>query len=892
MKREQILLIGVAAILALLIWSKLNPDPIRKSRVTQLPLELADLGPVDPVHDLAADGGGRDPFRQPRDVVPLPALELPFPDLSVLPALLPPPLPDSGPDYWSRNLLAHPKAPPGDLEDLVEMDALDQGAVEENGGEALEDGDAQDGDEDYANLYDSIQRTTFLVLWGRILDEDRWDKRPGEPLTFQQVDPRTGTDRGQPVVFEGDQYTGFSFAKTLRNDIELRVRALDPSAGAVLDRRQLIRWLLDQGVREPVAFQHAEQLALEGIRLAGEDLKSWLSLGSVWERTFRYDQAFALYAGLAGVDLPSGEIRPQLPVEVPAGKFATRGAPRVGMARVLRIFQLEEPAENILREAADLPDSDPAAPLELGLLLLQQGLAEEALPWLRKASGFQSSRNHPEAIRNFVALGQAHLQQGQWPEAKRAFQDALNAAQSGALSEVEARAGLIATDYLAGRFAEAYASSVEAVEALGAQPNLLYLRGICAAANGEPAAEVVRDLRAASRADKLDAAPALSALAFWFEVMGQEDQASESLNAALELDPEWPYARYLRARRARQDGNTATARTDLRYLIGGWPRCAAALAELGWLLHGEGRLDRAEVALRRAIVEAPQIPELALRRGINLLSLQRVEDARASLRDALALQPDLHEARNALAWAAYREGDLDTCIAEFGELMDMLRAEPTHTQYAYAQLWSDRVAGHDKLRLWTDEFEGTLFRPEWDPQSQARLGVEPAIRNGRLQILGRHREEGETRVFRRQRALTFQAFHGEISAGSDHRGDAGLYLSLENRAGRATWFFHVYRDRDGAVWWQSRQSAREIGHERSSLRVAAGTPLSVQFDLDREQEPPVLTVTANGRQLFQDKVTVLKTASGELTMGAFARTRQAVAVDVAVERVELVFAQP
>ncbi|TAH38936.1 MAG: tetratricopeptide repeat protein [Planctomycetota bacterium] len=895
MKREQGLLLAVLVLVGLFgygLYAK--DDRPRRVRPAPLPLPPGELAGLEPVVDLGAAGGGRDPFRARRDTEPLPPLDLPLPELAEMAVLLPPPIPDGGAARWSEHLLLQAPALPGGIEELV-VDAED--AAGSTPGLAPEDAPPGDGAAQaagYAEVYDSVKFNDFTLAYGRILDENRYDKKAGDPITFEEWDPRTGKLRYPARVLEPGQYESFRFASTLRNRIELEVRALPVNAGTVPRVREFVHWLLEQAEHEPAAYAHAERLGRRAVELAADDLENWLTLGEVWERAFRFDEAFALYAQLAGVPLPAAA--PPLGVAVPHGRFQRASAPQVRMALILRRLGLDAESEAPLRAAVALNDGSPLAPLELGALLVDSGRGGEAVPLLERVRSL-AERGSVQAQRGLDVLARAYLQLGRYADAGAAFRDAARAAsaESGtADTRRSARAGAVAASYLAGDFAPAAQEAADAVAELGPQPQLLYLRGICAAAAGAPAGEVVRDLRAAAAAAPLDAAPALVALAFWLDRLGHGEQAADALGRAMEQNPAYGYGLYLRAVFARRAGDLESARADLRALVGAAPECAAALAELGWLYHEEGRYPAGEVALRRAEELAPNEPGIVTRRAFNLLRSGDLDGGRAALQRAIALRPDLYPARNALAWAAYAEGDLGTAVAEFSEVADVLLDQPEHPQLQFAQSWRQRIQAHALLQRWQDRFDGRLLQPQWDAQTLARAGVEPRVADGALRIQGQHSGEGATRVFRPIRALDFRAFSAELSVGAEHKGDAGVLVALETKGTprRTTWAFRVLRDREGALRWliEHGNAPPEGGALQRSL--AAGQPLRVAFHLDREPRPPVLTVTADGQEVWAGPVPALVSPSGELAVGAYAETRLPLPVDVSLDNVELVYVQP
>ena len=902
MKREQILMIATLVLVGFLSWRLMTTEAFTKGpgRVRSLSLELEEMRAGEPVVGLEVAGDARDAFIRPQDDFPLEPLSLPAPPMQDMPDLLPPPIPDSGADHWSTHLYQRAEAPRGNLNDLIDPSEV---SLTSGGGDSDSDvgdeGEDDFGDIDYSTQYDSLKIDAIRTIYGFILDDEsgsRYDKQVGDSIRFQEVRPSTGEERFAPRDFTSEDYQSFAFAKTLRNEIELTVREMrGASAGRTVELRDHVAWLLENGMQEPVAFGYAEEHARQLISLAPDDALNWLALGTVWERTFRFDEAFTMYAQLAGEPLP-GEA-PNLGLNIQAGRFETVAAMRVAMARILRRIGVDQDAENLLRSADALQPGDAAALTGLGVLLLDQGRSAEALDPLERVAAMPFNRSSRVALRAGYELGRAYLALGRWDDAAKSFSDNARAAGSDPHG-AKARQGEIAAAYLGGKFGEALQLADDAITEDGAIPALLYLRGLATGADRGSAAELVRDLRAAAEGAPLDAAPPLAALAFYYDLMGMSTEADETLARALELDPELPYARYLQARWAARDGQLDEASSTLRSLVANSPRCAAALAELGWLLHQQSAYEAAEVAFRRAVAAQPSNPsqpdawsDLAMRRGLNQVELSSWEAAGDHFREALALQPNLYAAQNGLALVAYSEGDLAQAISDFSYLQDNLRQSPNDPQAQYAALWQERAQKHATLRLWEDPFDGNRLRPGWEVQQMARNGVGPALRDGRLVINGNHQDQGITRASRQVTALHFQSFGGELLVGDDHRGDAGLMLAIETRQGRQTWFFKVFRDREGNLVYHWKQGAKE-DRQQLSRRVTPGIPVRITFELDREPATPVLTVRVDDAVVYSEPAAVLKSAAGALVYGVYAETSNALPVDTSLDNVSVIYAKP
>ncbi len=905
MKREPIVFVLVLAILGLMgyqLTSNKVPAPARSGKSKQIePYALPD---ADGVAQLNGNGPRRDLFLRPSADTPLPPLQLPAPPLAAFPELMPPPLPLGRFDGWCQHLMVLEPGLAGSLDDLFVAGDTIAGSLDA-GGEGLSsspdlDNAFADQDAAYRQSYDWIRLSPVSTVYGHIMNEDRYELAQGDDLIFVTVNPATGRESVVDQLFTKDNYEAFGFAETLRNEIELLIRKErgTMTAGRLDSIRETISWFLNQGLQEPVAFEYAEEMARKAVELAPDDINSWLSLGEVWERTFAFDRAFAMYAQLAGESLP--QVPSALDVPVPQGRFDYAAAPRVHMASILQRLGLEKEAREQLEVALNLADGDPSAPLALGQMYLADGRLEEGQGLIERALTLQPRRNSPAALANGLAVGEAALARGQWDAAIAAYEETLRAANDDAQASIAASSGHAAALYLSGRFADAQEIANAAIQQYGSHPHLLYMRGVAEAADGGSAGNVIRDLRAAAVAAPFDAAPAFAAQAFWLDRLGEEEAAAEALDQALSLDPSLVYGRYLRAVWDAEAGGQQAAADLLLDLARHAAPNAAVLSSFGTLLYNDGSFTQASVAFSRSEEEFPQgyalLPnqdawgQLTLRRALNHLALGEVEDTIAACEAALSLDENLLAARNLKAAALYASGDLDAATADFSYVLDLLREEEEHPQRLYAENWQARVMEHDRLRRWTDDFDGRRLAAGWDTQAGARLGVEPRLEDGALTIRGKHDGGGETRTYRTMPGIAFRQFAGTLAVGRGHQGEAGLFLALMNRS-RELWSFRVYRDREGVVAWATTQGSRsEQG--RTAFRIAEGGSARVQFSLNRETSVPVLTVTIEGQVVWSEEVSNLRNPTGSMAVGLSATTAHSLDVDVALDDVALIYAQP
>ena len=123
--------------------------------------------------------------------------------------------------------------------------------------------------------------------------------------------------------------------------------------------------------------------------------------------------------------------------------------------------------------------------------------------------------------------------------------------------------------------------------------------------------------------------------------------------------------------------------------------------------------------------------------------------------------------------------------------------------------------------------------------------------------------------------------------GDNNRGMAGVSISLENRR-RRTWEYRIEQSNSGLRWIET-AGAKEK-HGDIGIRLTSTDPVRVSFKLDTEQAPPQLTVRVNGEIVYSEPAPRLRTPTGDLLLGAFVRTVNALPVATSIDNVELVYA--
>jgi len=86
---------------------------------------------------------------------------------------------------------------------------------------------------------------------------------------------------------------------------------------------------------------------------------------------------------------------------------------------------------------------------------------------------------------------------------------------------------------------------------------------------------------------------------------------------------------------------------------------------LGIVLDGQSKFEEAIASYRKALLLQPAVPDLHFNLGIALGNLGRLEEAAASYRKAIALQPGFFEAHGNLGTILQKQGKLEDAIANY-----------------------------------------------------------------------------------------------------------------------------------------------------------------------------------------------------------------------------------
>jgi protein O-GlcNAc transferase len=161
------------------------------------------------------------------------------------------------------------------------------------------------------------------------------------------------------------------------------------------------------------------------------------------------------------------------------------------------------------------------------------------------------------------------------------------------------------------------------------------------------------------------------------------------------------------------------------------PDYAAAHTTLGIALAGQGRLDEAIAAYRRAIGIKPDLAEAYPNLGNVLMDQGRLDEAIAAYRRAIGIKPDLAEAYSNLGAALSWQGKLDEAIAAFRQAIGINPGlSKAFSSLLLALHYDDKSTNEDLFaahREWDERYgqrvpRFTAYTNDRDPARRLRIG--------------------------------------------------------------------------------------------------------------------------------------------------------------------------
>ena len=371
-----------------------------------------------------------------------------------------------------------------------------------------------------------------------------------------------------------------------------------------------------------------------------------------------------------------------------------RQHPQHGLSwKILGILLLQQgqsdAAVPVLQQAADCLPQDVEVQGNLGVLLLEQSA------WAAAAVCFERLlRVLPNDAATHYNLGLAYENQGLWSQAETCYQQALQhrpdyaKALNNLGSVLKAQGKVEAAE---ARFRAALACDAAGVESLinlGSLASVpvaeaeMHLRRACQLAPDNPEAQTQFGI-VLQQQKKWDEAAAcyqqaVSLQPDWVRYnnlglvwLNQKKlaQAEDALRHALALSPDNPTVLNNLGNTLKAQGRFVEAIACLRQAVAQRSEDAECQNNLGLALHEHDHFTEAEACFRQAVELKPDYAEAWRNLGTLLKDCTRFGEAEAAFRQALALQPELVQAHNNLAITLKDQGRLLESEASFRQAL-------------------------------------------------------------------------------------------------------------------------------------------------------------------------------------------------------------------------------
>ncbi len=182
-------------------------------------------------------------------------------------------------------------------------------------------------------------------------------------------------------------------------------------------------------------------------------------------------------------------------------------------------------------------------------------------------------------------------------------------------------------------------------------------------------------------------------LAMAYLGIGKGDWARPELTRLAAGSPQSPLYPYWLARVDYDQRNYAAAVERLRGIVKTSPGYTKAWDVLGLSLEGDGKLEEAIASYKEAVrlnrQQKPQSAWPALNLGTLLTKMERLKEGEDMLREAIALEPQLGEARYRLGLNLHKQNKDDEAVAEYRRAIEFDRNAP-EPLYALGQIYRAR----------------------------------------------------------------------------------------------------------------------------------------------------------------------------------------------------------
>lgn len=863
LRKEQVLVLA-SLVVGLLVWKTGREEEWTAPRLspTTRKYEPKPLPNAPLVRDERAPSAGRRWFREPSETQPLPPRSLPFPDVAPMPVVA---LPlDPGPDLARADLLLMP----GAVVEGVTLEASAEAATEAAPEEAAKPAGVQETREQkkerYRRQYDQVwisgqNEEHFGIL--RAPNHDLFELEQANEaklegvvvhvlefsLSDEKLKPPESTFGNDPRM----RVTKVRLADTRKNKVARAVRAVPADAAHALDREKLIDdlllWAREAAWIYDVALEQAEVLARTDAGLSATRAKA-----RVLRAKGDLAAELALYEAL--------------PESGPSGAFRFEG---LGVLQTR--LGLHAAAAQNLQKAVELAPTDARPHAALAGFLRHRADPRAAHAAAVRALAAVGSVNDPfERLRVVqVALG-GLLGTGDLDAARDALTklpassgDALAAASSYLRACIDYAAGALpaAKD----GFRNAAAGGFGAAATLGLAAVQLRL---------DEWADAKRGFESVADDAPLLRHQALAGLSLLWLRLGRFEDAATQADRALEADPLYAYAHYLKAMALAGGGQTGNAIEELYAVLklrDDFVPALAQVAELRMRMLREGdateQAQNAFAAMRyldRAVALSP-VPSVLLRERQGLAhfaaaDLRGAQDAFLAARDVAPDDGARLFAQAALCVVDYARDHVDEARPALERMQNDLPREHAMRQWATATL--QRIDDHAQKEQLDDRFERSELGNVWEQERDGSLGA--TVEDNRFVFRGKFARATEVWAKRSgavQKGGKFLAVGARMALRPGHGAqDSFAGLRIQSRGSGGTPEFQAQIGlRDGKPFWFLREGKQDPQQSPPGGDVAAAGDHTLELRVqDRGENLFSLQFVLDGVVLQQKDLTLLR----------------------------------
>jgi len=618
------------------------------------------------------------------------------------------------------------------------------------------------------------------------------------------------------------------------------------------EARQVWIKLADRRVRTPVSYDDIKEIRYQQtLKQAYEeakketsksDLKRRLALAAECVQKKLVDEAIEDLGVIAKDFVRNYEVREQL-----VGTLLDAGKPAEALAAAneavdalgadnLSVYILLGNAYVALGKlkeadaAFDKAGRSPRAMAGKGKAYLAMGKVEKALELFESILG-----DNPKDFDALVGAGRASLAMANSARAAEYFGQAAGAKRGRA----EPFIGMGAALYVDRQFDAAATILNEALNLAPHSSEAYCTLGLVSLMKGDHS-EAAKKLMEAVRESSVNGRAHIG-MGVIFRALGEEEAAVDSFRRAAQAAERDAFCRFVYADALLAGGKQEEALKEYKVAAELSPELPQALLAVGALSILTENFTEAGRWYEKVVKVAPKDPHGHSGLGLALLGQGRLEEANVSLRRALMIDELNPQALLGLAWIANKGLREEEAL---GYMQEVLNRQPDN-KYAIESLTS--IYRNRGQEMEYHSFSGADLPSGW--MQRQSFGVRLKIELGRLGFIGRQRgaRQGQTYLQREVQAGRFIRFGAEVTPVSDTSFEGGLFLKcargsiqlVRMPSGRVA---YRYRDRNGVQPWAELADWR-VGEsmrlqivledrEKFAFKVVAGATESKPFIVD------------------------------------------------------------